>query len=81
MIVFLKEISFFTYFGNVSEQVTQYKWLNLRSNIIVVKIWKSNLQQATSDQGHFLEGTQRLEEPVSKTTLNGCPGVPIVMSP
>ena len=26
---------------------------------------------------HFFEGTQRLLEPVSKMTLNDCPGVPV----
>jgi len=30
---------------------------------------------------HFLEGIQRLEEPVSKSTLNFCGGVPIEISP
>jgi len=29
---------------------------------------------------HLEEGTQRLELPVSRTTLNSCGGVPIVMS-
>jgi len=30
---------------------------------------------------HFLDGTQRLEESVSKITLNACGGVPIEISP
>ena len=40
-----------------------------------------NLQQATLVNLHFLEGTQRLEEPVSKKMLKSCGGVPIVIGP
>ncbi len=32
-----------------------------------------------SSEAHTEKGTQRLEEPVSNTTLKGCPGVPMVM--
>jgi len=39
------------------------------------------LQQAMLKMLHFPEGTQRLEKPVSKSTLNFCGGVPIEISP
>ena len=32
-------------------------------------------------KGHFLEGTHRLDEPVSNTTRNGCAGEPRLTSP
>jgi hypothetical protein len=37
--------------------------------------------QATGGWARTEEGTQRLLEPVSNTTLNGCGGVPMVMGP
>ena len=37
--------------------------------------------QAKSSREHFLDGIQRLDEPVSKITVNVCGGVPMVMSP
>ena len=40
-----------------------------------------DLRQAISVILHFLEGTHRLEDPVSNTTLNSCGGVPIPMVP
>ena len=40
-----------------------------------------NLLQALSLGEHLEEGTQRLEEPVSKMTVNSWDGVPIVMLP
>ena len=39
------------------------------------------LPQALSVGSHLTEGTQRLDEPVSNTTVKGCGGVPMVMSP
>jgi len=39
------------------------------------------LLHAISSIEQCIDGTHKLEEPVSNTTLNGCPGVPIVMGP
>lgn len=39
------------------------------------------LRQAIFVKLHFLDGTHKLEEPVSKTTLNFCGGDPIDMAP
>ena len=44
-------------------------------------IQMSDLQQAISVHLHFLEGTQRFEDPVSKMTLKFCVGVPIPIAP
>lgn len=40
-----------------------------------------NLQQAMFVKWHCLDGTHKLEEPVSKTTLNDCGGVPMLIGP
>ena len=39
------------------------------------------LLQAISRIEHLEEGTHRLEEPVSNTTVKGCGGVPMPMVP
>lgn len=39
------------------------------------------LQQAMSSSLQWIEGTHRLEEPVSKTTVKHCGGVPMPISP
>ena len=36
---------------------------------------------AMFDSGHVFDGTHRFEEPVSKTTLNDCAGVPMEIGP
>lgn len=43
--------------------------------------WSIYLQQAISRKEQWMEGTQRFEEPVSKSTLNACGGVPMLISP
>lgn len=40
-----------------------------------------NLPQALNNGGHWWDGTQRLADPVSKTTLKTWAGVPILISP
>lgn len=40
-----------------------------------------NSLQAMFDQAHFLDGTHKLEDPVSNTTLKSWGGVPIEMGP
>lgn len=43
--------------------------------------FKCYLQQAMLVKWHFLDGTQRFEEPVSKITLNDWGGVPMLITP
>lgn len=38
-------------------------------------------QQARSKKEQWMEGTHRLEEPVSNRTLNSCGGVPMLIAP
>ena len=47
----------------------------------IVKVRLQCLLQAISRREQCLEGTQRLEDPVSNTTSNFCGGVPMVMGP
>lgn len=42
---------------------------------------REDSQQAMSSILHLAEGTHRLEEPVSKTTVKHCGGVPMPISP
>ena len=42
---------------------------------------RRDLQQAKSSSLQWMEGTHRLEEPVSKTTVKHCGGVPMPISP
>ena len=46
---------------------------------MVLNQW--NLQQAILRNEHFDDGTHKLDEPVSKRTLNSCGGVPIEIFP
>lgn len=38
-------------------------------------------QQARSKKVQWMEGTHRLEEPVSNRTVNSCGGVPMLITP
>lgn len=38
-------------------------------------------QQARSRKEHLMDGTHRLEEPVSNRTVNSCAGVPMLITP
>lgn len=40
-----------------------------------------DLRHAISSKSHLVDGTHKSADPVSKTTLNFCGGVPIVISP
>lgn len=42
---------------------------------------QADLQQAMSSSLQWIDGTHRLEEPVSKTTVKHCGGVPMPISP
>lgn len=39
------------------------------------------LQQAISVFAHLLDGTHKLDDPVSNITVNGCGGLPIPIGP
>ena len=44
-------------------------------------VGQADLQQAMSSSLQWIDGTHRLEEPVSKTTVKHCGGVPMPISP
>ena len=46
-----------------------------------IQMTTDHLLQAISQMGQVAEGTQRLLDPVSKMTLNCCPGVPSSIGP
>ena len=47
----------------------------------IVDVYRRWSKQAMLKPLHLEEGTQRLLEPVSKTTVNSCGGVPSPISP
>lgn len=64
------------YFVFLLMQYTYFK-----NSEITLVMTDDNLRQAMSSVLQFTEGTHKFEEPVSKMTLNFCPGVPIKISP
>ena len=66
----------------ISEQSQFYNHQNLTvKTLININYSQDYSQHAMSESLHFLDGTHRLDDPVSNITLNCCGGVPMVIGP